>query len=386
MLTDSTSLSSVAGAQALHAVNESVSLIVGIVVVSIVVFFVAAYGYNLIHYVERYAWVLMFAIYCLLCGLLNQGDPDLGLLNNEMDTGRAKVADLLSWCGIVFSVSSGWCTIAADYNTRLDPKIVPAWRTFAMTWLGTYLPICFTMTLSACFQTLTKESYADALQDNGIGGMAGALLSPLAGFGKFILVILAFSTIAANVPNTYSGSLSAQTLHPILMKIPRIFFVILFTIAYLVASIAGRESFGDIMSDFASILAYYTAIFISVRLRSPSSPCTPSDIVLTFPRTVLQVMFLEHVWFRRASGSLGPLNPDDFNTWSKLPPGYACVATILCCVAFIVPCMSETWYIGPLALAVSSPYGGDMGFEVALFGAILFYGLFRTIEIRIFKR
>jgi purine-cytosine permease-like protein len=87
----------IAGAQALHAINTNVSLIVGIVVVSIVVLVIAAYGYNLIHYVERYAWVVMFAIYCLLYGLLNQGDPDVHRMTDEMDTGRAKVADLLSW-------------------------------------------------------------------------------------------------------------------------------------------------------------------------------------------------------------------------------------------------------------------------------------------------
>ncbi len=261
-----------AGAQALHAVNGRVSLVVGLVVVSVVVLVIAAYGYHLIHHVERYFWIVMFSVYCLMYGLLNQGDPDVHRLTDKMDTGRAKVADLLSFAGITFSVSSGWCTIAADYNTRLDPRLVPAWRTFLCTWLGTYLPICFTMTLSASFQILTKQSYIDALQDNGIGGAAGEILRPLAGFGKFVLVILAFSTVAANVPNTYSGSLAAQTPHPVLMKVPRVFFVVLFTVTYLVASIAGREHFGEIMADFAAILAYYTAIFVSASQGAPRQP------------------------------------------------------------------------------------------------------------------
>lgn len=91
------SASPVAGAQALHAINGSVSLIVGIVVVSLVVLVIAAYGYHLIHHVEKYAWVILFTIYCLLYGLLNQGDPDTARMTDEMDTGRAKVADLLSW-------------------------------------------------------------------------------------------------------------------------------------------------------------------------------------------------------------------------------------------------------------------------------------------------
>lgn len=95
---------------------------------------------------------------------------------------------------------------------------------------------------------------------------------------------------------------------------------------------------------------------------------------------------MEFTWFRRANGPLGDINPDDFNDFSRLPPGIACIATILCDIALIVPCMSETYYIGPLALAVSSPYGADMGFEVSFFGSFIFYGIFRTLEIKYFKR
>jgi purine-cytosine permease-like protein len=31
---------------------------------------------------------------------------------------------------------------------------------------------------------------------------------------KFLMVLLAFSTVSANIPNTYSGALCLQTLHP----------------------------------------------------------------------------------------------------------------------------------------------------------------------------
>ena len=39
-----------------------------------------------------------------------------------------------------------------------------------------------------------------------------------------------------------------QSLHPVMMKIPRIFYVILFTAISIAATIAGRERFGCVVS------------------------------------------------------------------------------------------------------------------------------------------
>jgi purine-cytosine permease-like protein len=77
-------------------------------------------------------------------------------------------------------------------------------------------------------------------------------------------------------------------------------------------------------------------------------------------------MFLEIFYFR---GPRGPLagaktNWDDVTDYSKLPPGYACVASICVTIPPIVLSMAETWYTGPIAKAVTlpaSPYGGDLG-------------------------
>ncbi|GAA5971770.1 hypothetical protein JCM3765_003210, partial [Sporobolomyces pararoseus] len=69
--------------------------------------------------------------------------------------------------------------------------------------------------------------------------------------------------------------------------------------------------------------------------------------------------------------------------------GYACLASILCCIGIIVPSMSRTWFIGPIALAVTKPaseYGADLGFELSYAMAFLTYPIFRTLEIHYFKR
>lgn len=47
-----------------------------------------------------------------------------------------------------------------------------------------------------------------------------------------------------------------QSIHPWLMRIPRVFFVIVFAVIYLVVALVGREHFSEILSNFSAILAY----------------------------------------------------------------------------------------------------------------------------------
>jgi len=215
--------------------------------------------------------------------------------------------------------------------------------------------------MSCALLTIQNSDYVAAFEDNSLGGLVGKILEPAGGFGKFLMVILMLSAISCNIPNTYSGALSIQTLHPVFMKVPRLFYVIAFTAVYLIAAIAGREHFGEILSDFASLLSYWTAFF-----------------------TV--IMILEFEWFRRKGGPLGPIDPQVFNDFSQLPPGYACCAAIAIAIGGCVPSMSETWYIGPIALAVAKPYGGDLGFEFSAVFTFVSYLILRTCEIKYFGR
>lgn len=111
------------------------------------------------------------------------------------DLRRRRSAELCS------AIAQGWTSIASDYNVHL-PRDTPPARIFFVTWLGTYLPIIFTCITSAAWQTISKQSYVDAREADALGGIVGAILGPAGGFGKFLLVLLAFSTIAANTPNT----------------------------------------------------------------------------------------------------------------------------------------------------------------------------------------
>ncbi|GAA5841423.1 hypothetical protein JCM3766R1_004079 [Sporobolomyces carnicolor] len=351
----------IVAAQALRAINHGLTLTVGIVVSTVITLVVCVGGYKILHYWERYAWIACFIIYLIILGLGSRGTYDVHAKTATMDTGKPLIGDVLSFFGIMFSVGSGWTSIAADYNMTL-PASTPAFPIWIATYFGTWLPIFFTCSVSASFAALTKASYATAFEEESLGGVVGEILKPAGGFGKFLLVILCLSVTSANTANTYSGALCLQSLHPILMKVPRIFFVILFTVIYLVLAIVGKDNYSKILGDFAAILAYYTAFFSAI-------------------------LFIEVFWFRRKNSRLGPINADHYADYSKLAPGWACLATILCCVGIVVPSMAQTWYIGPIALAVTDGgYGADIGFELSYAVAIITYPIFREIEIRYFNR
>ena len=97
---------------------------------------------------------------------------------------------------------------------------------------------------------------------------------------------------ANNIPNTYSAALSMQALGRPFALVPRFVWTMLAFVAYTVAGVAGREHFSDILSNFLSILSYWTAFFAVVVAE-------------------------EHFLFRRAGGPLGGYNLDDWDTPSR---------------------------------------------------------------------
>jgi len=74
--------------------------------------------------------------------------------------------------------------------------------------------------------------------------------------------------------------------------VPRFLWVFLVFVAYTVAGVAGREYFSAILSNFLSVLGYWTAFFIVIVAE-------------------------EHFLFRREGGRLGGYNLADWDVPSK---------------------------------------------------------------------
>jgi len=347
------------GGQTLAAVRPgTLSLEGGVAIVAVLSVIPCFVGYELLHRYERYVWAPIFLAMLFLYGLGGKAGYHVTAQQPLQDPpGRFLAGDVLSFGGIVFGSFTGWAPVAADYNCKL-PVNTSSWAVFVMTFFGLYIPVCFVSILGAALMTITNPAYVSAFEDGSIGGLIAQVLSPWAGFGKFLLVVLALSVIANNMVNTYSTGISIQALGRPFAIVPRMFWTLVGFAAYTVAGIVGREHFADILSNFLSILSYWTAFFVIITLE-------------------------EHFLFRGKNGTLGGYNLDDWDSPSKLPLGIAGILAACFGIAGAVVGMAEVWYIGPIGKLAGNPeFGGDLGFELAGAFAGVSYPVLRWLEIR----
>jgi purine-cytosine permease-like protein len=99
-----------------------------VVIVGVLSVVLCFFGYNAMHYWERYAWVLMFVFYLCIYGLGGARGFDIHAQKAKQDHGKPFSGDMLSFGGIIFSSASGWAPVAADFNSRL-PVNYPKWTT-----------------------------------------------------------------------------------------------------------------------------------------------------------------------------------------------------------------------------------------------------------------
>lgn len=70
--------------------------------------------------------------------------------------------------------------------------------------IGLFIPITFVEILGALLMTISDPAYPAAFAEGGTGGLLAQTISPWGGFGKFLLVVLALSTVSNNCANLYS--------------------------------------------------------------------------------------------------------------------------------------------------------------------------------------
>ena len=187
-----------------------------------------------------------------------------------MGSGSVEAGSVLSFGASVFGFGTGWTSYAADY-TVYQPVTVSRVKTFAWTWGGLILPLCFTEMLGVAIATATLDpvdtSYADGYKQSGIGGLLAAVLfPPLGRFGQFCLVILALSIIANNCPNIYSVTFSLQVLGRWTQAVPRFIWTFIGTLVYCAIAIPGYSHFEQVLEDFMLLI---------VSAPPPLPPLTP---------------------------------------------------------------------------------------------------------------
>ena len=245
----------IVGAQLINAVNTSVPGYAGIIIIAAATWLVTVFGYKVVHVYEFWSWIPSLIIFLIVLGEFAHSGK---FINLAMKSGSSEAGSVLSFAASVFGFGTGWTSYAADY-TVYQPVSASRIKTFAWTYGGLIVPLCFTEMLGLAIATATLDpvdtSYADGYNQAGIGGLLAAVLfPPLGRFGQFCLVILALSIIANNCPNIYSVTFSLQLMGRWTQAVPRFIWTFIGTLVYCAIAIPGYSHFAQVLEDFMLLI------------------------------------------------------------------------------------------------------------------------------------
>ncbi|MDQ6659599.1 MAG: cytosine permease, partial [Chloroflexota bacterium] len=278
---------------------------VAVLVIALLTTIVSIYGYKHIHSYARYAWIPIAIIFLIMMVLAG---PKVVIIPTPA-LAVAEVASFISFGGAIYGFATGWSSYAADYNVKL-PEETPAGRVFWLTFLGVVLPCIVLEIFGMALTTAYKGSGGDLLV---------AAVGPLGGFGSVLLVLLALSIVANNIPTAYSLGLSMQVLGKSFQRVSRVIWTLYGALFYMLIAIPAVSNFDATLTDFLLIIAYWLG---------------PWGIIL----------IEEHFLFRR-----GQYNVDDWNTPGKLPIGWAAMVSTALGLVGIYLGAAQVLFVGPIA-------------------------------------
>ena len=308
---------------------------------------VSVFGYFIVHAYERFAWIPMFVLFGFVFFV---AAPHFNTSIPTTVTGIALFASIATFGGAVFGYSVGWSSYAADY-TRRQPVDTPSGRVFLYAFSGVLVPCVLLEILGLLLTT--------SLAANGTLPDAGTLISNnIAGsaIAGIVILLLAFSTIANNVPNDYSFALSTQVLG---IRVKRWILTIIGAVLYVALAFAIQRNFNLNLEGFLLLIAYWLGAWNAI-------------------------VIIEHLLRR------GKYPVEDYETASKLPPGIAAIVSMLLGLGVATLGINQASvinYQGPLSRLLGGDlYGADIGFPLAIIVTGVLYFILRSWEKARFKR
>jgi len=332
----------IVGGQLVEALsNGAVPRWVGILIIALLTTVVSIYGYKYVHRYERYAWIPLAVIFVILTFI---AAPNISIVPAP-EFGIASLASLVSFGGAIYGFATGWSSYAADYNVN-QPEETSASRVFWLTFLGVTIPCILLEILGMALTTVALY------KGKGGGELLAAVVTPLGGFGTLLLVLLALSVIANNIPNDYSLGLSMQVLGKAFQRVNRAVWTLVGAVVYILIAIPAAANFNVTLENFLLLIAYWLG---------------PWSIILV----------IEHFYIRH-----GKYNVEDWNTRSKLPIGVAAIISMVIGLIGVALGAAQVYYVGPLAFAIGGKFGIDIAFELGVVLAGISYLILRPIELK----
>ncbi|OIQ78397.1 cytosine permease [mine drainage metagenome] len=185
-------VNSVSGAFALNTLFK-VNLKVSLLIVVLIQVAIAFFGHNLIQVFERYAFPVLAVIFGIAC-IVSLAKSHLG----GGGTGGGMGGFLLE-TATVYGYSAGWNPFAADY-ARYLPSNSDSKKVALFAGLGLFASTTILEFVGAASMTIASPK--DASPTDAFVGHFPTVLA------KLVLLAIIIGSIAANVLNIYSGSLS----------------------------------------------------------------------------------------------------------------------------------------------------------------------------------
>jgi purine-cytosine permease-like protein len=185
-------VSCIVAGQLISAVSDgTVTIVVGIVILSVASYILSIFGFRVIHYYEQVAWVLILILICANYGQAAQYFSPTPALSYT--TGLDRTGAALSYFAVILGVATAWCSMAGDYYVHYPANISKS-LVFGLTWVGLFLPTVFIVIFGVLLGgvILTNEDMSTIYYEDGFGAMLLATMSP-SGWSKFVCVMYALS-------------------------------------------------------------------------------------------------------------------------------------------------------------------------------------------------
>ncbi|RDX42874.1 hypothetical protein OH76DRAFT_1447780 [Lentinus brumalis] len=325
--------------QALAAVSSSLNPTLGIVIIALISLVITFCGCKVLHWYELLIWipnVVAFVVMLIVGGKQLAAAP---LTNSEPATAASLVTFGTSLAATVVS----WSTLTPDYGVYHDRKASP-WRVFWYTYLGFLVSSMPAHMLGAAFAAAATSvpSWQAGLGDgNDVGGLVAAILRPTGRGGKFLLVMLSLTAPSACAPTMYTVCTSFMTVHRAFARLPRFVVAVVSTAILIPIAIVGASSFYETFVDILALIGYWTAPFCA--------------IVMT-----------EHFLFRRTYAAYAVRAAWDDPHHLNLPRPWPALCALAASIVFIVLCMQQVWFTGPVARRGTGDLGMILGFVVSV--------------------
>ncbi|CAA9961098.1 Purine-cytosine permease FCY21 [Pyrenophora teres f. maculata] len=346
----------VVAGQILSAVSgNSMSVVVGIIIVAVITWVITTFGYQIFHYYERWAWLPQLIVLCILAGVAG---PHFNI--SSQSTGDADpdtiIGNRISFFGLTLAAAITYGGGAADYFVYY-PEHSSSLKIFGMTMLGLICSFTFAFILGIGLASgmLTNSNW-EAAYSVSQGALIVEAYKPLGGFGSFCGVVVALGLVANLILPTYSSGIDAQILGRYAGAIPRVIWNTIGVVIYTICALSGRAHLAEIFTNFLALMGYWVSVWVAIVLE-------------------------EHLIFRRKTG----FNWGVWNQKKKLPLGIAAFAAFIIGWIGAIMCMAQVWYIGPIAKQVGT-HGGDMGNFVGFAWAAVVYPPLRMLELKRFGR